>query len=629
MMDRIAVCAAFLAAAGGMSSSAAEMLRNGSFEDVANGRTVGWDVGRHWQFAKACGMNGTRGLAFENLDEKDFHEYPSQPVAFEAGKRYQYSIMAKTEGLTRSVGLCVEWFDRDGKWLSGSYQNALEGTHDWTRIEGVTPPIPSEAASVRLAFYVRKGGLGKAWFDDVSMRPLSRAVFGGLYTSAYRNLQKDGAVRFHAAVNRSGHPGAKAYFTYTDAAGRERRVAASRTTETAAVLELDASHLAYGTHAVSCELLESGGKRLGGGSIEFTRPHEMPNRRTWIDGHRRAIVDGKPFFPLGIYVIAPDDNLMTGPFNCIMPYRKMNRESLDRCRAQGIEVIYPLNSDWAWSKQRPKGVETDEDAQAAVEKEVLELKDHPAILAWYTNDEIPIEKFPKLLARQKLLERIDPGHPTWSVLYQFGEVRSYYPTFDVIGTDPYPVPQASIGNVALWTRTTREEVMDLKPMWQVPQAFSWGEWSRKEGDTRRFPTREEMVNMTWQCVANGANGLVYWCYRLLYQDGKFRVDHWADICAAVASVKPYVPMILSDETAPEVKCANENLSVRAWRYQGDAYLAVVNNTRETVSGKVDVKASFAKVRVLQGNAGCVRRAAEGALMISLEGLGYAVLALDR
>ena len=104
-----------------------------------------------------------------------------------------------------------------------------------------------------------------------------------------------------------------------------------------------------------------------------------------------------------------------------------------------------------------------------------------------------------------------------------------------VGTDPYPIPSAPIGNVALWTRTTDDEVMGLKPIWQVPQAFAWADCRGPDSKNDRFPTREEMLNMTWQCVANGANGIVYWCYRLLYKKGKFMVDRWADICAAAAT----------------------------------------------------------------------------------------------
>ena len=609
--------------------AAVELLPNGSFEEGTGNGAAGWSMPTRWRAAKNAGMNGSRGIAFENADDRSYYKFPSASVPLEAGKRYEYSVWAKTDGLDGGrVNVCVEWYDADGNWMSGSYQAGPGGTHDWTRFSGATPPIPSDARSARVAFFVSKGALGRAWFDDVSVRPLERPAFGGLYSSAYRNLAANGKVKFHAAVNFAANPRAKALFTYHAQDGRLRRVPATTATADAAVLEIDVSRLEVGTHPVSCELVAADGTSLGKGSLDFTRMEELPSRRVWIDGKRRAIVDGKPFFPLGMYMADVNTNsfatFLTGPFNCIMPYNEPGFAQLDFCRARGVEVIYPLNSVWSWHRQRPGDVDTDAEADAYVERVVNAKKNHPAILAWYCNDEISLERFPQLLARQRLLERIDQGHPTWTVLYQFGEVRGYYPTFDVVGTDPYPVPDSPIGNVAMWTRTTNEEAMGLKPMWQVPQAFAWEDFGKKG---RRHPTREEMVNMTWQCVANGANGIVYFTYRLLYKDGKFQVDRWADICAAAAGVKPYIPVILSDEEPPVVTGATEELSVRAWRYQGNIYLALANNTRDHVSGEVGIDSKYRELSVLQGAKGCLQRDSH-TIAVALAGLETSFIRLS-
>ncbi len=604
------------------------LVQNGSFETVENGKPVGWELPPLYRVVDREGMNGTRGVLFENVSDRKSHGFPKMKLPLEAGKCYEYSIWIKSENATTRPRIMVEWYDANGKWLGGSYHPVDAGTHDWREVKDKTPPIPSDAKSCFLGFDVAKGGQGKVWFDDVSVKLFEHEPFGGFYSSCYRDIASEGEVVFYAAINLKDHPFAKVMIGYLDAEGIARHLPATRIGTDAAILKVNAAHLAKGTHPVMCEVVDGDGTRLGGGSLMFTRVSKLPNRRVWIDSKRRTIVDGKPFFPVGIYLNGVNDkfsqltNFRTGPFNCIMPYHAPSAQWLDWLRTQGIEVIYPINNIWPWHDYRPKGVETDDDAQTAVEREVNAVKDHPAILAWYVNDEISIEKFPQLLARQKLLERIDPGHPTWTVLYQVSSIREYYPTFDIIGSDPYPIPHGSIGTVAAWTRTTYNEVMGLKPIWQVPQAFSWGDWSRKKGDTRRFPTREELDNMTWQCIANGANGIVYWCYRLLYQNGKFRVDRWADICAAANGVKPYAPVFLSEEDAPKVRGATESLSVRAWRYQGDVYLAVVNNTRNPVKGEIGVDNVDGMVlQRLQGYDGCVLRSCEN-VSVELPGLGY-------
>ncbi len=613
-------------------AAAVALVGNGSFEDVdSSGRVIGWSVPKHFRFEKGCGMNGTVGLAYDNASDASFYKYPSAAVPFENGKRYEYSVRVRTENLDGAAMLCMEWYDKDRKWLSGSYQNGFRGTHDWAQLKGVTPPIPKEAVSLRVAFGVTRNSLGKAWFDDLSVTLLERPVLGGLYSDTYRNIAADGAVRFHAAANLKDHPDAKVCFTYEDAS--EKRVCREvKPLGDGADIVVPVTGLKMGEQDVACEAIQSDGTLLGRETMRFTRVERLPERKTWIDRKGRTIVDGKPFFPLGIYLGGVSDreldpNFLSGPFNCVMPYQ-CTRAGLDRCQEFGIKVIYPLNDRWPWvEKWRAKGIETDEDAERCVEAEIAKVKDHPALLAWYVNDEIPIEKFPQLLKRQQTIEKADPGHPTWAVLYQFGEVRSYYPTFDVIGTDPYPVPKSTIGNVSMWTRTTRDEVMGLKPMWQVPQAFGWGDWS---GDPKRgrMPTREEMVNMFWQCVANGANGIVCWCFRLNYRKDGFDYGRWADTCAAAASLKPYTPIFLSEEDAPAIESGiTESLSVRSWRHKRHTYVAVVNNTREPLEGKVRLKGNpITSASVLEGNAKVSVEA--GAIAVSLPPIGFGMIRLD-
>ena len=622
----LGVRAAAPAAPDAVGVAAGPLLSNGSFEAGAGGAADGWSFPAHWRVEDGAGMNGTRGVAFENADDSGFDKFPVSPVPFAEGARYEYSAWVRTRDLVGgTANLCMEWKDADGKWMNGSYQTGPTGTSDWTLLRGVTPPMPLTARSVHVAIYVGKGALGRAWFDDVSVRPASRPFFGGVFSSAYRDTAAEGKVEFRAAAKLADHPGAKVVFTYVARDGEPRGVAA-RVAPDVAFLEIDVSDLALGTHPVRCDVFGADGSALGGGSLDFTRVAQLPPRRVWIDGRRRAIVDGSPFFPLGMYMGGLDEktfgDFLSGPFNCVMPYREPDVAQLDMCLANGVSVIYPLNSIWSWHKYRPKGVDSDEAAQDRVERVVAERRDHPAILAWYCNDEIPLERLPRLLERQRLLERIDPGHPTWTVLYQYGDIRDYYRTFDIVGADPYPVPASPIGNAALWTRTADAEVMGLKPLWMVPQAFAWEDFGKDGG---RFPTREEMLNMTWQCVANGATGLVYFTFRTLYRDGVFLQDRWEDVCAAAGSVRPFVPVILSDEEPPSVTGATDDLSARAWRHQGDVYLAAVNNTRDPVRGEIGLDVPVAAVETLMGAAGGCELSTPRTVRFSLDGLGVAVL----
>ena len=573
-----------------------DLIRNGSFEEVKDGKAVGWPAAKHYAVAERGGMNGTRGIAYENSDEKDFRALLTQNVKFEHGKRYRFSVWQKTENLTRPPTICVEWSDANGRHLGGMYAPGTAGTHDWAKIESMTMPIPPEAAKVRLCTYVKKGGLGKAWFDDVSMTEVVDEPFGGLFSSAYRDAASSGKVLFRAPVN-AGR-GARATFSWTDAAGGRRTSDVAVSDDGFADLELDVSALAPGTQKVTCELYGGCGamgtsrptERLGGGEIEFTRTDCAHEPKVRFDRAGRTLVDGRPFFPLGMYVDKiPEGEVLdvytNSPFNCMMPYGEPDAAAMDRAQAAGQKIIYPIHKYHPFKKRRAKGADTPEAADALAEEKIKAFKGHPALLAWYACDETAPEHIPALTRRQNLIARADPDHPTWTVLYQYGIVRGYYPSFDVIGTDPYPVPETSIGMAAEWADVTRREVMGLKPLWQVVQAFDWKDYGRAKG---RMPTREEMTAMTWHALANGANGIVYYHHRLLYRKGgkKFLRDRWEDICAAAETVRRFVPAFLSDEIAPAATCHEQSVSARTLRQDGKLLLIATNSKDEPSCARI-------------------------------------------
>ena len=96
-MKKSRIFAAALVACGFVSTCpAAELLTNGSFEDVKDGKTVGWNVPEHYAFADGVGMNGTRALVFENRDDKEFYKYPSE--RFLSGRFRRYARLDPAEG---------------------------------------------------------------------------------------------------------------------------------------------------------------------------------------------------------------------------------------------------------------------------------------------------------------------------------------------------------------------------------------------------------------------------------------------------------------------------------------------------------------------------------------------------
>lgn len=315
------------------------------------------------------------------------------------------------------------------------------------------------------------------------------------------------------------------------------------------------------------------------------------NLRVRVDSANRAIVDGEPYFPLGLYGgIGESDivRLAGGPFNTLMVYSAPTVKDLDRAKRYGFKVIAGINHVWADNPLRPKSVKTEADADRWLGNYVSSLKGHDALLAWYLFDESPITEIGRLAKRRDFMWEADPDHPCWAAMNVPELTAWYLDAFDVAGSDPYPISRDPISMVSEWTRLTREGTKGQRAIWMIPQIFDYRNWGRKDC---RIPTRDEIRNMTWQCIAEGANGIVYFKYGDLKKnpsgDGTFE-RRWADVLAVANEVKDFVPVLLSAEAAPPVGGMTEAVRARAFRLQGRTHLVVVNVTRAPVKATLTV-----------------------------------------
>lgn len=575
----------------------AAALENPAFEGVKDGQAVGWKSS--WgcfRAEKGAGANGSGGLVWESPEPAKRQAACLQEVDVVRGQPYHFTCSVRTENFSAAQGgfaaMCMEWYDADGKWMGGGYSESFkEGNSDWVQIGGSTRDIPLQAKTVRVQLYVGKGATGVVAFDNVSVRPLSRQPVAFVFSSAYRDVAASGNVRFHAAF----YPGVQAAnetlsaeFSYIGADGAEVRAKPTEFAADGATLALRVDEVAMGTHPVVCVLTGNAGRKLGSAVCEFTRVQRLPERTVWIDGHNRCIVNGKPFFPLGMYwgkvEAAKLAKYCEGPFNCLMPYVRATPEDLDLCREKGLMAFVnlkdqTLHSVWA----RNRKITTQEEVDAFFEREINKVKDHPALLGWYVNDEAPTMEIPERTHLYSIFRRLDPNHPTWAVLDRTYDLREFTPTYDVLGVDPYPVAKKPLSHITEFMMETRNAVFNDRPMWNVPQAFNWGWYRKQDAGVERFPTEQELKSMNWQHIALGANGLVSYCFHTYFRNLSTPEDfdrHWGMVCNAAKEVKKMMTVLLSVEKAPGIGGAPRMMPVRVWALDGDVYVLAVNPLNE-------------------------------------------------
>ena len=567
----------------------------------------GWKLPPAYSVRDGEGLNATKALVYENADPKLPYAFPIYYVNLETGVVYRVSVKIRTENLDpkdgRGAMLCVFCEKADGTWARDYYSPGVVGTKDWTEVELITnPAIKKESVRCGIVAYCTPQSTGKACFDDIRVTPYVKSTVGAIFSSAYRNVAASGKVDFRVdlCIPHGKSPDEfKGVFSYLGADGGRKTVEVKPSAPDCAGFSINAGELKEGEGEIGFELFAPDGAKLGESKLPFRRVKTLPKRRVWIDEHKRAIVDGKPFFPFGMYTGNRNRraDFVKGPFNTIMSYIPLDAVEMDFFHTNGIKVIYSVKDVYAaMGEKAPSCVISPETEDAYVQAKVDAFRTHPALLAWYVNDERVLELYKPLLARQKLLERLDPDHPTWAVLYQIDLLREMSPTFDIIGTDPYPVPEKPLSFVTQATRETSDAFFGTRAMWQVPQAFDWGVYAKRPS---RMPTADEMKSMFWQAIASGANGLILYSFSAI-QYGKRKdgtpldfESQWKPICEAGEEIKRFIPVFESDP-GPVATGAPEVWGVRTWRKDGEIWLLLVNAQDKADEAEVTLSEDFAE-----------------------------------
>ena len=602
----------------GVLLATANMILNPGFENLTDdGKAADWKApSKTYSYVKGEGRNGSNALKF-SVKKKDGYAFPTQDVKVEPGRRYRFSAWVRTKGVegkgagaTISVGSVAA----NGKWLGSGSAHGVRGTVDeWKKIS-FTVDVPTNAVKCEIAPYLSRGRYGTAWFDDISCVPEVRPVLGALVSDVYRDTSVDGNAVFTAALSVTEKEiedcGRKVVFDIPDGSGSVRTVAAV-IGDGVARAKVEVASLPLGESTVAVRLAGLDGKDVERRSLVFNRVHKMPDWKVRIDRDNRLLVDGKPFYPVSIYVSWYSDQMLediiNSPFNTVMCYRHMTRGQMDRFHAAGKKVIYSIKDVLLGRPACPKEIVDEKTEFDWVENHISKFKDHPALLAWYINDELGPEWLDKLRVRYDHVKRADPEHPAFMVLYQIGRLREYAGTFDVMGTDPYPVAGKNpepISTVAEWTARTRRDIFG-KAVWEAPQIFDWSAYRKFPGVTTRAPTETEIRNMLWQCVVAGANGVCAYNYnglRKMHKRDPFE-KRWAEVCRVYGEFAKYAPVFLSSESAPAVTGVPSGVYVRTWRHEGRVWLLAVNTADGVrdcvfeVSGTGSVNMSLAPLGV--------------------------------
>ena len=336
-----------------------------------------------------------------------------------------------------------------------------------------------------------------------------------------------------------------------------------------------------------------------------------------------TLVDGKPFFPIGIYGVCR---------------REFNGMDLDKAfrdlRKAGFNMAHTYGDSYdpeflaaakkhdmkLWVESRtpgPKFVETG--------------RNHPSIIAWYIGDDTSMHQTPAMLRScRDAVMAVDPTRLTCQAdVVGAGSLAAPYVNYvdgtDVIMPEIYPIVGGpgnptdktcvarTIANMASFREAMGMSKDGPKACWPILQYFQgWDTW-------KHFPTREQLFATSFAAIIHGAHGITWYTYggfynkrRDYYDEGitsrpeRFRdmadLSTWirelSPALVARACAQPSVAIVSGEKTDPD---GHRAVSALLKRTETEAVLLTVNSATLPTRARFEVPDVPAAAEVMREN----------------------------
>lgn len=254
------------------------------------------------------------------------------------------------------------------------------------------------------------------------------------------------------------------------------------------------------------------------------------------------LVNGKPFFPIGIFSYALDKNIMPEikkqSFNTVSLLTESHEPGqLDWLQREGLMGLCPPEEKWI---------------QAGT--------NHPALLAWYLSDEPEGHGHSPAALREKYLQlkARDPHHPIALDHFMWDALINYKDDCDFTMTSIYPLlsvgPQP-ITHVGLFIDHARSVHSNINwPHWPFIQIFGGKD---TEGGKWKQPDPAEVRCMVYIALVHRANGIFYFSY------WPKAPETWNSVGVLNREMQRMTPWLVAPGTELEAKSNLPEVLVRA------------------------------------------------------------------
>ena len=335
----------------------------------------------------------------------------------------------------------------------------------------------------------------------------------------------------------------------------------------------------------------------------------------YFDEDMSMIVDGRPFFPLGIYHVGGNDNgewdeIADIGFNVFNIFSWRGTRVVEDLRYLGVKTLW---------EQLPHR------APAACMAQGTELGTNPAALFWYTVDEPAEAQFDFVKSLDDAWHEADIHHPTFLVSYQPHHFERNVRLSDILAPDCYPYhtergEDSPISSVSRFVDRAVEASGGNTPVVFVPQAFG-------------HEPPEMVRNMSLQAVCHGAKGLVWYAWRENDTVGlKYNSRLQTEMAELIARLKALAPSLLNAKDAPRrFTAADGNLHglVMTNPDDGSKYMILVNSSKKPAAVDLPVAELAGDSKKIAGAFGeAALDCTEGVVKVDLEKFASGIYVLS-
>jgi len=363
-------------------------------------------------------------------------------------------------------------------------------------------------------------------------------------------------------------------------------------------IKLSASSLSVGDYQIKVSLLNKEEEEVASIIVPLRKLAPSFNE-VRIDENNNLVVNGKPFFPIGIFY--PDDTdecyeeLKEAGFNTVyitMLWNPMDyyKPVFERAARYGIWITADTRFlQKGLSQFRIDGKRLNEQV---IREWVRAGKDFPNFLVWFIEDEpnIQYKEPPEELVRlHQIIKEEDPYHPTYINLYLPRYMANYVKACDITGFDWYPIYRRDLHGESTtplsyylsYTKEAISQVNNSKPIWVIASAIEIGRerdpWHRRD----RLPNYRENRLVAYLSIIAGAKGFWWWCYQWPLSKISEHPE-WYGIKSVAKELSLLSPIFLSPSSNKKVIFFPEDKDIHFLlkEYQNDFYLIIANSGKE-------------------------------------------------